>query len=215
MRKFLMMAVLLFCMCLPVIALRAQHAGYKPVADMASFKEQFAAAAKQTQSIKADFVQDKTLTLLSEKIVSKGRFWFKKDNLVRMEYSQPYAYLVIINKNNVLVKDGQKENKISTKSNKLFQQINRMMVDCVQGTALSNPDFKVAVFENTGSYLVELQPVAKGMKDYFKNINIVLTRKDYSVNRLEMYEQSGDNTIISFTNKELNASIADTLFTIL
>ncbi|HTE12246.1 MAG TPA: outer membrane lipoprotein carrier protein LolA, partial [Chitinophagaceae bacterium] len=144
----------------------------------------------------------------------KGKFWFKKDNMVRMEYNQPYQYLVVINKNDVFVKDGQKENKISTKSNKLFQQINRMMVDCVQGTALSNPDFKVAVFESTAAYLIELSPVAKGMKDYFKNINIILSKKDYSVNKLEMYEQSGDNTIISFINKEVNASIADALFAI-
>ena len=206
--------ILLFCMCLPVILLQAQHAGDKPVADMAAFKTLFSAAAQQTQSVKADFIQEKTLSLLSEKISSKGKFWFKKDNLVRMEYSQPFQYLVVINKNNVLVKDGQKENRISTKSNKLFQQINRMMVDCVQGTALNNPDFTVAAFENAGAWLVELTPVVKGMKDYFKNINIVLSKKDYSVNKLEMYEQSGDNTIISFINKELNAPIADTLFAI-
>lgn len=197
-----------------VITVQAQHAGYRPVADMGNFKTQFAAAAQQTQSVKADFVQEKSLSMLSEKITSKGKFWFKKDNLVRMEYQQPFQYLVVINKNNVLVKDGQKENKISAKSNKLFQQINRMMVDCVQGTALSNPDFTVTAFENAGNWLVQLTPVAKGMKDYFKNINIVLSKKDYAVNRLEMYEQSGDNTIISFTNKELNASIADTLFAV-
>ncbi len=193
-------------------ALFAQYAGYKPVAEMTAFKDQFATASKQMQSVKADFAQEKNLTMLSEKIISKGKFWFKKDDMVRMEYTQPYQYLVIINKNNVYVKDGQKENKISTKSNKLFQQINRMMVDCVQGTALSNPDFKVAAFENASTWLIELSPVAKGMKDYFKNINIILSKKDYSVNKLEMYEQSGDNTIISFTNKELNAVIADALF---
>jgi len=204
----------LLYVCMPVICLHAQYTGYKAVADMTGFKEQFAAAGRKTQSIAADFVQEKNLSMLSEKISSKGKFWFKKDDLVRMEYNQPFQYLVIINKNNVFVKDGQKENKISTKSNKLFQQINRMMVDCVQGTALTNPDFKVAVFENTSSYLVELTPVAKGMKDYFKNINIVLSKKDYSVNKLEMYEQSGDNTIISFINKELNASIPDALFII-
>ena len=204
----------LLCMCMPVIWLQAQYAGYKPVANMTVFKEQFAAAARQTQTIKSDFVQEKNLGMLSEKITSKGKFWFKKDNLVRMEYNQPFQYLVIINKNNVFVKDGQKENRISTKSNKLFQQINRMMVDCVQGTALNNPDFKVTVFESTAAYLIELTPVAKGMKDYFKNINIILSKKDYSVNKLEMYEQSGDNTIISFINKELNASIADALFAI-
>jgi outer membrane lipoprotein-sorting protein len=204
----------LVCLCVPALWLQAQYAGYKPVTDMAAFKTQFTAATQHTQSIKSDFVQEKTLSMLSEKITSKGKFWFKKDNLVRMEYNQPFQYLVIINNNNVFVKDGQKENKISTKSNKLFQQINRMMVDCVQGTALNNPDFKVAVFESAQGYLVELSPVVKGMKDYFKNINIVLSRKDYSVSKLEMYEQSGDNTVISFINKELNAVIADALFVI-
>jgi len=206
--------VFLLCMCVPVVWMQAQYAGYKPVADMEVFKTQFAAAAQHTQTIKSDFVQEKNLGMLSEKITSKGKFWFKKDNLVRMEYNQPFQYLVIINNNNVFVKDGQKENKISTKSNKLFQQINRMMVDCVQGTALSSPDFKVAVFESAQGWLIELTPVAKGMKDYFKNINIVLSKKDYSVNKLEMYEQSGDNTIISFINKELNAAVADALFVI-
>lgn len=206
--------IFVFCLCISFLGMRAQHAGYKPIADMNAFTTQFGTAAQKTQSIKADFVQEKNLSMLSEKITSKGIFWFKKDNLVRMEYNQPFQYLVIINKNNVFVKDGNKENKISTKSNKLFQQINRMMVDCVQGTALSNPDFKVVVFESATGFLVELSPVAKGMKDYFKNISIVLSKKDYSVNKLEMYEQSGDNTIISFINKELNASIADALFSI-
>lgn len=197
-----------------VASLQAQHPGFKPVADLPAFKEQFANVSKQTQSVKADFVQEKNLSLLSEKITSKGKFWFKKDNLVRMEYNQPYSYLLVINKNNVLVKDGNKENRISAKSNKLFQQINRMMVDCVQGTALSNPDFSVQVFENAGNWLVELTPVTKGMKDYFRNINIVLGKKDYSVSKLEMYEQGGDNTIISFINKEMNASIPDALFVV-
>ncbi len=207
-------AVMIMITALPAMGLHAQPAGYKPVADLAGFKTRFAAATKQTHSVKSDFVQEKNLGMLSEKIVSKGKFWFKKDNLVRMEYNQPFQYLVIINNNRVFVKDNQKENKISTKSNKLFQQINRLMVDCVQGTALSNPDFTVAVFENQQAWLIELSPVSKGMKDYFKNINIVLAKKDYSINKLEMYEQSGDNTIINFVNKELNAAIADALFTI-
>jgi len=206
--------LLALCCCGYAVTLQAQYPGYKPVADINIFKTQFAAAAQKMQTIKADFVQEKNLSLLSEKITSKGKFLFKKDNLVRMEYTTPFQYLVIINNNNVFVKDGQKENRISTKSNKLFQQINRMMVDCVQGTALANTDFTVAVFESAQAYLIELSPVAKGMKDYFKNIHVILSKKDYTVNKLEMYEQSGDNTLISFLNKEMNVSIADALFTI-
>lgn len=210
MRK-LILALILFCVA---FSLKAQYAGYKTIADLSKFKEQFSLVAQKTSTIKSDFVQEKNLSMLSEKIVSKGKFWFKKDNLVRMEYTQPFQYLMIINKNNVYVKDGQKENKISTKSNKLFQQINKITVDCVQGTALNNSDFKIRVFENSQGFLIELSPVAKNLQEFFKNINVVVERKDYSVTRIEMHELSGDDTIINFTNKELNVNIPDALFAI-
>jgi outer membrane lipoprotein-sorting protein len=121
---------------------------------------------------------------------------------------------MILNKDKVFVKVGQKENKMSTGSNKLFQQLNKIMIDCMQGTALNNPDFKTRVFENKNSSLVELVPVTKGMKELFKNINVVVDKKDFSVTSIEMQELSGDNTLIRFTNKELNATIPDALFII-
>jgi outer membrane lipoprotein-sorting protein len=204
---------LLPALCLVLLA-KGQYAGYKLLTDLAVFKEQFTGAAQKTNTIKSDFTQEKNLSLLSEKIVSKGKFWFKKDNLVRMEYTQPFQYLMIINKNNVYVKDGQKENTISTKSNKLFQQINKITVDCVRGTALSNPDFKIRVFENNSGYLIELTPVPKNLQDFFKNINVIVEKNNYAVNRIEMHEKAGDNTTINFVNKELNVNLPDALFAI-
>src|SRR5882757_1033510 len=150
------------------VSLKAQYAGYTPLPDLTKFKELFSVEAQKVISIKSDFVQEKNLSMLSEKITSKGKFWFKKDNRVRMEYSQPFQYLMIINKDKVFVKDGQKTNTISTKSNKLFQQINKITVDCVQGTVLTNPDFSTRVFENKNAYLVELSPVSKNLKEFFK-----------------------------------------------
>ena len=196
------------------VALKAQYAGYTPVADLAKFKADFSVATRKASSIKSDFVQEKNLSMLSEKIISKGKFWFKKESQVRMEYSQPYQYLMIINKDKVFVKDGQKENKISTKSNKLFQQINKIMIDCMQGTALNNPDFTTKVFENKNTSLVELTPVTKGLTALFKSINIIVDKKDFSVSSIAMQELSGDNTLIRFTNKELNVTIQDALFII-
>ncbi|MBS1934925.1 MAG: outer membrane lipoprotein carrier protein LolA [Bacteroidetes bacterium] len=210
MRNYVFLALMMM-LCKPVIA---QYPGYSHVNDIAKFKEAFSAASQKTTSIKSDFIQEKNLSMLSEKITSKGKFWFKKDNLVRMEYNQPFQYLMIINKNNVFIKDGQKENKVSTTSNKLFQQINKITVDCVQGTALDNTDFKFSVFENEKNYLVELTPVAKNLKEYFKSITIFVDKKDYSVNKLDMRELSGDNTVISFINKELNVTIPDAQFAI-
>ena len=210
MRKIILLAFLLATGFLS----QAQYAGYTAIADATKFRELFAAASLKTNSIKSDFVQEKVLSMLSEKIVSKGKFWFKKTSMVRMEYVSPFQYLMIINKDKVFVKDGQKENKVSTRSNKLFQQINKIMVDCMQGTALSNPDFKTRVFEGKAAYLVELIPVVKGLKDLFKNITVYVDKKDLSVINLEMLEIGGDNTIIRFNNKELNTTISDALFDI-
>ena len=210
------MRKVLFIFSLLAIAMvgNAQYAGYTPVADLAKFKSAFAVAAQKTSSIKSDFTQDKNLSMLSEKITSKGNFWYKKDSRVRMEYTQPFKYLMILNKDKVYVKDGAKESKVSTKSNKMFQQINKIMIDCMQGSMLDNTDFKTRIFENKTAALVELTPVSKGMKGMFKSINVVVDKKDFSVTSIQMLELSGDNTIMRFTNKELNASISDNLFDI-
>ncbi|MBI3883245.1 MAG: outer membrane lipoprotein carrier protein LolA [Sphingobacteriales bacterium] len=210
MRKLL----LILFLATNALASHAQHTGYTLLNDLSKFKEQFTATAKKTLTIKSDFVQEKNLSMLAEKITSKGKFWFKQTSLVRMEYSHPFQYLMIINKDKVYIKDGAKENTISTKSNKTFQQINKITVDCVQGTVLDNPDFKTKIFENKNTYLIELSPVAKGLKDFFKVINVIVDKKDYGVSSIEMGENSGDNTIIRFANKEINTTISDALFII-
>lgn len=206
--------ILLILVLLSGLVAKAQYPGYAAVTDLPKFKTAFAAASQKTNSIKADFIQDKNLSMLSEKITSRGNFWFKKDSRVRMEYTTPFKYLMVLNKDKVYVKDGAKESKVSTRSNKMFQQINKIMIDCMQGTALDNTDFKTRVFENKTASLVELTPVAKGMKEMFKSINVIVDKKDFSVLSIQMLEVSGDNTIMRFTNKELNAAIPDTLFDI-
>ena len=205
--------ILLSMMMAVLLTAKAQYAGYKIMNESSDFKTRFATASQKTNTIKSDFVQEKNLSLLAEKMVSKGKFWFKKDNKVRMEYNQPFQYLMILNNNNIYIKDGQKENKMSASSNKLFQQINRIVIDCVKGSAFSNTDFRINVFENKQTYLIELSPFVKNLKDIFKTINVTVDKKDYSVLSIQMNEVSGDYTLINFVNKQINASLPDALFT--
>ena len=97
-----------------------------------------------------------------------------------MEYIHPYPYLMILNSGKIYVKDGQKENQFSAGSNKMFQQISRILIDCVSGNMLNNPDFKSRIFENSGSFLLEFKPLAKNLRELYKNINIVIDKKDYT-----------------------------------
>jgi outer membrane lipoprotein-sorting protein len=198
--------------CLCAMQATGQYAGYKLLTNTDEFRQSFTKAAQGTRSIHCDFVQEKNLSMLADKITSTGKFWFKRDNMVRMEYEKPTYYLLVINGNQIKTKDGQKENKVSAKSNKTFEQINRMMIDCVQGTALDNKSFTTRIFEGAQSYLVEMTPVVKNLKGIFKTITLTVDKKDHSVIKMEMLEQSGDNTVISFLHKQMNVNIPDAVF---
>ena len=190
----------------------AQHPGYKPVNDLTAFKKKFAVESAKVHSITSDFTQDKTLTALTEEITSTGKFWFKRNNRVRIEYNKPFTYLMIMNGDKMSVRDSERENTIDVKSNKLFRQVNRIMIDCIQGTILDSKDFTTKAFENEQLYLLEMTPTSKALSEFFQTILLMVEKNDYSVKSIEMNEPAGDKTIISFKNKKLNEQVADTVF---
>ena len=192
----------------------AQYKGYTLSNHPEEFRKTFAEATTSIESIQSGFNQEKTLTMLSEKMNSTGKFWYRKKDQLRMEYILPYPYLMILNGEKIFVKDGQKESQFSANSSKIFQQVNRILIDCVSGNMLNNPDFQARIFENAGSFLIEFQPLAKNLKELYKNINIVIDKKEYTASVVEMIEVSGDKTTIRFQNKVLNASIPDSIFNI-
>lgn len=199
------------CCCLVTLHATAQQ-NFKPVANLEQFKQQFAKTAQTTNTIKSDFVQEKNLSMLSEKIVSKGKFWFKKENKVRMEYSSPSYYLMVINGKDFRIKDAKTDKSLSARNNRLFEQISKITADCVQGNVLNNKDFTTKVSENASFYRVEMSPVAKNLKDFFSTIELLVDKKDLSVVKIIMHERSGDDTSISFTRKEVNVTIPDDIF---
>ncbi len=205
--------------CLPIALLLSvsllsaqQPAGFTPVKNEKIFREDFNRAGNAIQSIQSDFVQEKNLSLLEEKIVSKGRFAFKKDKMVRLEYTTPFNYLMIINGDNILVQDDKKTNKFSAKSNKMFRQINEIIVDCLSGKALGSPNYSTQAFENKAQYALVLTPTSKTLKEFFRDIRVFVDKKDYAVARIEMNELSGDNTVMQFNRPVLNQPLADKLF---
>ncbi|MCF3110090.1 outer membrane lipoprotein carrier protein LolA [Niabella sp. CC-SYL272] len=189
-------------------------AQYKPAGNEAAVKARFGAAARQINSIASDFTQVKTLSLLSEKVTSKGKFYFKKNNLVRMEYTTPYQYLMVINGSKVSIKDGQKTNKMSAGSSKMFQQANQLMMDCAKGTVFDNPNFSVKLLENGSSYLADMTPVTREMKALFKSVKVILQKSNFLVSQVQMVDNRGDNTVISYSGQQLNTALPDALFTI-
>ena len=196
-------------------ALSVGHAqSFAPVSDPAAIQKKIADVSHTTNSIKSDFVQEKNLSMISEKVVSKGLFYFKKNNKVRLEYTKPFKYLMVINNGKILFKDDEKSTQMDMHKSKMFQEVNNIIINCVQGTVFSGNEFHVTISESATQVLLDMQPASKNLKEFFKNILVLLDKRDYTALKITMNEVSGDNTIINFTNKEINGSIDDGLFAV-
>jgi outer membrane lipoprotein-sorting protein len=187
---------------------------FKALKDTSALKQKIEAMSKATSAIESDFTQEKNLSVLSEKVNSKGHFCFKKENMLRWEYTTPYKYLIVINKDKISIKDDKKTQKYDLNSNKVFKEINDIMISCVQGTIFRSNKFRIAYFENDKYYKLELTPLVAGMKESLKKINMYFDKNVTSVSKLDMIEPNDDYTTLEFINKKLNGTLADNIFSL-
>lgn len=191
-----------------------QEKGFSLINSTQTLQAFLAKNAAQTNSISSDFLQEKQMKMLEGKVVSKGKFFYKKEDKVRIEYQQPFQYLLVMNRGSISVKDEGKTNKINTRNSKTMQSINHVMIDCMKGTVFNNKDFSVKAYESNQQYLLVLNPVDAGMKKMFSNIKVYLDKQNAVVTQLMMQENSGDFTLMKFSNIKTNAPVSDQLFNI-
>ena len=187
----------------------SQTEGFKNVSNSAPVFTKLKEASGKINSMQSSFTQEKVMSIFSETIKSKGQFYYKKTNLLRWEYTDPFKYLIIINNDKIFIRDESKGNVFDMKSNKMFKEINNIMLGSVQGTLFNDSkNYTIKLWENKSFYLVELSPINAGLKDFVKTIYLYFDKKDNTVSKLRLTEPSGDYTIISFTNKKMNVNIS-------
>lgn len=180
-----------------------------PMKDVQAFKMKLETMSKQVNSIESDFVQEKNLSVLANKITSKGHFIFKRENNIRWEYLQPYQYLIIISNNKIFIKEDKNQKQYDIQSNKMFQEMNKFISGCIQGDILKNEqDFRIGYFEDEKNYFVSLVPKSDAMKKMLSEVQIWFNKTDMTVSGINMVESGGDYTKIDFINKKLNTQVA-------
>jgi outer membrane lipoprotein-sorting protein len=188
---------------------------FLPMKDPKQFSHKLSEVTQTTNTIESKFIQEKNLSVISERIITRGKFYYKKENKVRWEYTDPYSYIIIMNGEKVLIKDEKKENRFDAASNKIFSEINSIMIGSIRGTILNeDKKFKIDFQENNEYNLVKLSPLSQQLKSYITEIRIFFNKINYSVSMLEIEEPSGDFTKIEFTEMKINKPVSDENFSV-
>lgn len=184
-----------------------------PVEDLDELVEKLNNNAKSIMTIQSGFIQKKQLEFLDETIVSRGRFWFRKERSLRWAYEEPYTYSIIIHKGKFQIKDGEKVSAYDIESNAAFREINDLIIRMVQGNIMDQDKFDMEAFENDHHYLVKLVPLGQQMKDVISDMEIFFNKTDLTVSEIIMKESESDYTVITFVDKQINEPIPDPVFT--
>ncbi len=185
---------------------------FHPIEDIDSFIKKIDLYAAVTNTIKSNFTQEKHLTMLEEVLVSEGHFIFQKENNVLWEYKKPIDYAIIVFEGQFTIRDGNKVNAFDIQSNRMFREINNMIITSVSGNFLDNPDFKSTYFENNTFYLVKLSPLKQEVKNMLSTIEIYFNKNDISVSEVKFIEPGDDFTLIQFSETEFNEPVSKQVF---
>ena len=168
-------------------------------------------AHKQLTTLSANFTQEKTSTLFTEKVVQKGKLSYKAPKQLRWEYTSPKAMTVIFSNGKVLLKT---EKGTTSNPNKMLGEMGNMIINTINGSFLKeNSDFNTRYYKNKGGqYVVVLIPVNKRIKAYYKSISITLSNSTFLADKVVLTETNGDATTITFADKKTNITLSDSLF---
>jgi outer membrane lipoprotein-sorting protein len=189
-----------------------QSDDYHQIFDTVQIIQKISRVATEIETINSEFIQEKNITFLYETIISKGLLRYQKPDRLRLEYTSPFTYLLIMNEGQLLINTGESKTEYDLKSNKMFNQINDLIINSVQGEIVSNPDYKTLFYENADTLLVKLFPKQEELNKYIKNIDLYIGKDDFTVSTLQITEPTDDYTLIKFINKIINEPLPENSF---
>ena len=203
---------LFFSLLLMSLGLLVKAQELKPVSDAAAIKKAFASMNANTQSFSSDFTQTKEFSFMDRALVSHGKFYYQKNDHLRWEYTDPIQYTMLINGTDIRIKEDEKIKSYSSASNPIFKTVKEIVLGCISGDILQDPNYSPSFFANENLYQVQLQPKQAQLQEFMKEINIFLDKENNEIAYLILKDGSGDETRIDFKNRKINKDIPADVF---
>lgn len=167
--------------------------------------EKMTTAAEAIKTVQCNFTQTKHTKLLSKGLVSQGRMACQQPDKLRWEYTSPSSSTLILNGTEArLTKDGG----TNAGRNKFVGEMARMIMNSVAGKYLTdNKTFQVTAKEMPTEYVATLLPLRKDIKRLYTKLVLHFDLGQSTVTQVEIFEKSGDRTVIDLQDIRINEPI--------
>ncbi len=196
---------ILISLCL--MLLPAKGTGTMPIEEVVKRLKE---VQEKTKDFSADLYQEKKLSLLKEKIISRGKIRYKKPDKVWIEFSHPESSQMFFDGKTVLLyfREEKLAERYPVSSNPLVERYLLFSKDPFQEKLAG---WKMA--EEQESFLV-IEVFPKMKDPLFVKTKLWVSKKDWMVMGMELVEKNGDLTLIRYSNIKVNTGLLDTDFRI-
>jgi outer membrane lipoprotein carrier protein len=200
MKKFLFLMVL--------IAAAVFFAAIGHAQDLTALKEKFS----NIRSVKADFIQTRSIQILTKPLFSEGKLFFYAPGSLRWEYLSSPRSVMLQKGNNTrfydFVDGAWKPEK--TRANESRRMVFSEIIHWFQGRFDESDAFEH--FYSPGPPERVILVAKEGIDEFISRIEIVLSAKPGVVDRVEIEEPGGSLTTIEFKDVEINSDISSEVF---
>jgi outer membrane lipoprotein carrier protein len=168
---------------------------------------------KGLKSLRADFVQLKQSALLLEAVESSGEFRFRAPDLIRWDYRQPDAMVVLFAEGTVTTFHPQQARAERLKVSKKQRRFVRVLSGTQPLDDLTT-NFSLTLADPGGNarYRLSLKPVGAMLKKRLRSLEIEIDRDLFLPVVITYNEADGDSTRYEFNNLVINPELDDSHF---
>lgn len=173
--------------------------------------DEIAAIQGNIQTLRARFVQRRTLELFAEELVSRGGFYFKRPDRFRWDVDEPIRVSMIVTDGRILTKDGDGTHAHAVPLPVSAKEIAGLLTGSIEILRGLFDVQELAPID--GGERLELRPLQPTLARTVRAVTLDLAPREKYVRRIVLHEASGDRIDISFDDVEVNVSLSDGVFT--
>lgn len=167
---------------------------------------------EETKNFKADFTQTSILKSIKQKQVSRGQVFIKKPGMMRWEYGEPDAQLIVSDGKVIWFYVPADKQVMMSKVNGASDSYTLNVF--LSGIGKLRDAFKIE-FESEemipqSQYLLRLTP--KKSHPNLRRLVIGINKEDFKVETSSIYDIYGNQTTVSFSNIEMNKEMSEDIF---
>lgn len=200
-RKLLLTSLWALLLCAP--------SAYAQASELAPLLAELKQAAAQTETLASDFVQEKQLAIFAEKLLSQGRFVYRKPDQLRWELLTPVASGFVLQGNR-----GERWNSLSREKGRFSvdaDPIMGMIAQQLLAWARVDLDWLQSRYrmelQSAAPITLRLYPLDAGEAGFIEQLQIQFAADHSHVAEVLMVELQGDSTLLRFNEVIINAEL--------